>query len=74
MKGVVRVSMTPYIHPEVLRNLRSIADTDGKSLSYVVAEVIYDHFGLKIEENVVRVRRRRRAEVVHFEPRKRRVV
>lgn len=74
VNGVIRVRMTPYIHPEVLRNLHLIADSEAKSLSYVVAEIIYDHFGLKVTENIVRVRRRRRAEVVRFEPRKRRVI
>jgi hypothetical protein len=57
--GVRREQKSSCMHAEVVRNLQSIAKAEGKSLSWVVAEIVYDHFGLKIDEHTVKVLRRK---------------
>lgn len=68
--GVRRGKKTSYLHKEVIRNLQDIADREDKSFSYVVAEVVYSFFGLKVTKNdVVRLSRRirrKKAKVIKF--------
>jgi len=58
-RGVIRGRRTTQMHEEVLRNLQQIANHENKSLSYVVAEIVYAFFGLKIDKETVKVLRRR---------------
>ena len=68
-RGVSRIRKSSYIHAEVARVMQDIADAEDKSFSYVVAEIVYAFFGLKVShENVKRLSRRitRRRNVVPF--------
>lgn len=58
-RGVTRGRRTTQMHEEVLRNLQQIAAHDNKSFSYVVAEIVYAFFGLKIDKDTVKVLRRK---------------
>lgn len=53
--GVVRVRAKLAIHEEVLQNLLQISQRERRSLSWVIAEIVYDYFGLKIDKDTVRV-------------------
>lgn len=59
-KGVVRSRKTSSIHEEVVRNLQDIADAEDKTFSYVVTEIVYAFFGLKVSDDVVTIARARR--------------
>ena len=58
--GVCRIPKSGRLHEEVVRALSEIAEVENKSFSYVVAEIIYEYFGLEVRDNVVEVRRPRR--------------
>lgn len=58
--GVTRQPKTARMHSEVLKNLQDIADRENKSFSYVVSEIVYSFFGLKVSDDIVEVRRARR--------------
>jgi len=58
--GVQRVPKKSFLHEEVERNLEAIAEAEDKSFSYVVAEIVYAFFGLKVTANAVKVARSRR--------------
>ena len=59
-RGVQRQNRQTMLHEEVVKNLMEIAEIEGKSFSYVVAEIVYAFFGLKIDEKTVKVLRRLR--------------
>jgi hypothetical protein len=58
--GVRRVAKKACMHREVERNLQAIAQAEDKSFSWVVADIVYAFFGLTIDENTVKVMRRRK--------------
>jgi len=58
--GVQRIGKTSFIHEEVEKNLQDIADAEDKSFSYVVAEIVYKFFGLKVTGDAVKICRARR--------------
>jgi hypothetical protein len=56
--GIQRKRGSSYIHKEVIRNLKAIAASEDKTLSYVIAEIVYRFFGLEIKDDHVKVKRR----------------
>lgn len=64
-RGIVRIQKSARIHAEVERNLQMIADAEDKTFSWVVAEIVYAFFGLRIgADDVVKIGRSRRKKAV----------
>jgi len=57
--GVRRQQKSSSMHTEIVRNLREIAKKEDKSFSWVVADIVYAFFGLKIDKDTVKILRRR---------------
>lgn len=57
--GVRREPKTTRMHGEVLRNLEQIAVAEDKSFAWVVADIVYAFFGLEVNQETVKVLRRR---------------
>ena len=51
--GVHRIRKGSALHKLVVRTIQEIATEEDKSFSYVVAEIVYAFFGLKIGSNDV---------------------
>lgn len=63
--GIQRIQKSARIHREVERNLQMIADAEDKTFSWVVAEIVYAFFGLRIgADDVVKIGRSRRKKAV----------
>jgi hypothetical protein len=68
--GIRRVRKGSALHREVVRNLDRIAKVEDKTFSYVVSEIVYAFFGLKVQDDIVKIRRvtrrpRPRLKLVH---------
>jgi hypothetical protein len=57
-RGVQRIIGRACMHEEVMKNLQEIAENEDKSFSWVVADIVYAFFGLKVDEHTVKVLRR----------------
>lgn len=58
--GVTREQKSTRMHNEVIRNLQDIADREDKSFAWVVSEIVYQYFGLKVTDDIVEIIRARR--------------
>jgi len=58
--GIVRVQGKTRMHEEVMKNLQKIADSEDKTFAYVVSEIVYAFFGLKVTKDAVKITRTRR--------------
>lgn len=73
--GVRRKRVSSNLHKVVKRGLKNIAKSEDKTVSYVLAEIVYAFFGLKVtKSDVIRLEREihqpRKAKVIHFKHRK----
>lgn len=52
--GVRRLPMAEAVLPEVRAGLQAIADRERRSVSWVVAEIVSDYFGLDVMGEAVK--------------------
>lgn len=58
--GVVRDKTTARMHSEVIRNLKDIAERENKTFAWIVSEIVYQYFGLKVTDDLIEIVRARR--------------
>jgi hypothetical protein len=60
IKGVIRIPKHSALHPHVWHGLNNISKSESRSLSWVIAEIISDYFGIDAATGVSHKRNIRR--------------